>query len=194
MSYGDLARLVTLRPFEDGGLGLRAGRRRRSPFRAAWSNTVEQLTRELRAVDARDVVLEVDMREQDFRIDGLPRATARAASPGVRLSFVAKSVAGSPALRYAVDTFDDWQDNVRAIALGLNALRAVDRYGVTKRGEQYAGWKQLGAGGSSVEVERGRELIRKHGGAREALKATHPDRGGDANDFAAVDAARQALS
>jgi hypothetical protein len=38
-----------------------------------------------------------------------------------------------------------WQANVRAIALALEALRAVDRYGVTKRGEQYQGWTALPA-------------------------------------------------
>jgi len=32
---------------------------------------------------------------------------------------------------------------MRAIALSLQALRAVDRYGVARRAEQYRGWKQL---------------------------------------------------
>lgn len=43
-------------------------------------------------------------------------------------------------LVYATDTCVLWQHNVRSIALGLEALRAVDRYGITKRGEQYAGF------------------------------------------------------
>ena len=34
------------------------------------------------------------------------------------------------------------------------------------------------------------KLIREHGGVTQALKATHPDHGGDALDFAAVQAAR----
>jgi hypothetical protein len=33
--------------------------------------------------------------------------------------------------------------NARAIALGLEALRKVDRYRITKRGEQYTGWSAL---------------------------------------------------
>lgn len=37
-----------------------------------------------------------------------------------------------------------------------------------------------------------RLLIREHGGESEALKATHPDRGGDERDFLDVQAAREA--
>jgi hypothetical protein len=39
-----------------------------------------------------------------------------------------------------------WQHNVRAIALTLEALRAVDRYGATETGQQYTGFKALPAG------------------------------------------------
>jgi hypothetical protein len=49
-------------------------------------------------------------------------------------------------------------------------------------------WKQLESGGPSAD--RGRDLIREHGGVREALMATHPDHGGDPVDFADVQAAR----
>lgn len=40
-------------------------------------------------------------------------------------------------LSYPCDTFTTLQDNLRVIALALEALRMVDRYGVTRRGEQY---------------------------------------------------------
>lgn len=50
-------------------------------------------------------------------------------------------------LVYATDTCVYWQHNVRSIALGLEALRAVDRYGISKRGQQYAGFRAaLGSG------------------------------------------------
>src|SRR5690606_5164123 len=83
--------------------------------------------------------------EDDIRLDGLPRANARPGHQGVVLAFDSKY---GP-LKYATDTFDRWQDNLRAIALGLESLRRVDRYGITKRGEQYTGWRQLPAGGES---------------------------------------------
>lgn len=44
-------------------------------------------------------------------------------------------------LVYATDVCEYWQHNVRSIALGLESLRAVDRYGISKRGEQYAGFR-----------------------------------------------------
>jgi hypothetical protein len=185
-SYEDLARWVTFRPLDRPV----PSAWRSSPFKAPWSSTVALLAKELRAHGAKRTLLEIDFREQDLRIDGLPRADRHARSPAVVLSFEATSVPGSPQLRYEVGTYSDWRDNVRAIALGLEALRAVDRYGVTKRGEQYAGWKQLPSGGPSPA--RGRELIAEHGGVREALMATHPDQGGDPAEFADVQAARGA--
>lgn len=188
-AYSDLAWLVTFRPL-DGHLPCAY---RSSQFRGSWSSTVELLERELRAVGARRAILEVALSERDFRVDGLPRANARAYSPAVRLSFEASRVTGQPSLRYEVGTYDDWQDNVRAIAKGLEALRAVDRYGVTKRGEQYAGWKQLPAGvGGDGDPARGRELIDRAGSVTAALKAAHPDHGGDPDDFRDVIAARDA--
>lgn len=183
MSYSDLADLVTFRPLERP---VGRGPMRYSPFRAPWSNTVSLLAKELRAHGAQRTILEVDLREQDLRQDGLPRADRTARSPGIVLSFEATRVPNKPHLRYEVAEFTHWQENVRAVALGLEALRAVDRYGMTRRGEQYAGWRQLEA---DSKPSHGRELIRAHGSERKALFATHPDHGGNARDFDDVRAA-----
>jgi hypothetical protein len=171
--FTDLARLVTFRPLERPLTCLN----RRSPFSANWGVTVRELARELRLHGARLTVLEVDLRERDFRVDGMPRADRSARSPGVRLSFKATGVPGQPNLLYE--------------ALGLDALRKVDRYGISKRGQQYTGWKALEAGGP--DVARGRELIEELGGPANALRATHPDtrNGGYTDaDYQAVLAAR----
>lgn len=124
-----------------------------SRFTVTWSGCLELLERELGFLDATDLVIECDVREQDLRLDGMIRSNARAASPAVRVAF--ESNVGP--LTYATDAFcrpswrrggmqEDWQHNVYAIALSLEALRKVDRYGVTKRGEQYTGFKAIGAG------------------------------------------------
>jgi len=102
------------------------------------------------------------------------------------------------------------QDNVRAIALGLEALRKVERYGISRRGEQYQDYKQLS--GSVAEMtpdvaanvlERWSHIpaasIASHPSVMEAAfklaaKATHPDAGGDATDFRAVEEARRILT
>ncbi len=181
---------VTFRPISTwpGGRLVPAGRR--SPFRAGWSDTLEVLGRELHHLGADRVVVELGMTEADIRLDGWPRANARAAHPGVVVSFESRH---GP-LRYATCESDRWQDNLRAVALSLEALRKVDRYGVSKHGEQYRGWRALPAAGGESLVEIGREIIDRHGGVREALRATHPDHGGDADEFRAVQAAREAAA
>lgn len=166
-------------------------RRSRSTFKAGWGSTLELLSRELRMLGASEVVIGAFFREQDLRLDGLPRADARVPHhPGIEISF---NHPEHGRLVYATDVCERWEHNVRSIALGLEALRAVDRYGITRRGEQYAGWKQLPRG-DGPSAERGRALIRDYGSVREALMATHPDRGGNAADFADVQAAREARS
>lgn len=194
MSYEDLANLVTFRPLERP---VGHGPTRYAPFKAPWHTTVTDLARELRLHGAKNTILEVDLRASDIRVDGLPRADRNARTPGIVLSFDATAVPGHPQLRYEVCEFGDWRDNVRAVALGLNALRAVDRYGVTRRGEQYAGWKQLGTGSGvgAGNSTRGRKLIdAADGDVNEALKRAHPDHGGEAEDFRDVIAAREAMA
>jgi hypothetical protein len=45
---------------------------------------------------------------------------------------------------FACDRFADWQQNLRAIMLGLEKLRPVDDYGiVADEGQQYTGWLKL---------------------------------------------------
>lgn len=139
----------TTRPLSgwDGPRTPHPDRRSRYAFRASWADTLALLERELRYLDARDLVLEADFREQDLRLDGMPRSNAREPiDPGVRLSFESKH---GP-LIYQCDSVDHWKANVRSIALGLEALRAVDRYGITRRAQQYAGWRQIGAGPAIV--------------------------------------------
>lgn len=173
-------RPLTRRPPNEG--------RKASPFRATYSDTEALLRDELRMLGARDAVIEVDLDERDIRRDGLPYARSSPRSPAVAVSFVGR---WGP-MRLACDRFTDWRHNLRAIALGLGDLRRIDRYGLGRSGEQYVGWVQIGAGSSST-VQRGRELIRRHGGIRAAQLATHPDRGGRTEEFLAVQAAASAL-
>lgn len=176
---------VTVRPlttWPGGKLGYR-----RSPFSAPWHQTLRLLDQELRALEAKNVVLELALTERDIRIDGKPRARAVASHPGIVVSMATKY---GP-LRYACGEFETWQANIRGFALSLEALRKVDRYGVS-RGEQYAGWKQIEAttGNGTGDLDRGRVLISKYGSVRDALRATHPDLGGKPADFRAVIVAR----
>jgi hypothetical protein len=180
-----------------------AHRRARSNFSAPLGSTLTLLNRELDALGARHPVLEVAILagDENWRVDGRPRANAREEHPGVVLSLPHTSVGP---LRYATDTFDRWQDNLRAIALGLEALRKIDRYGITRRGEQYAGFKALPSGvpmpagpmtvdeaarvvadlASSDQVHLDPALLLQQPGPlqaafRVAARRHHPDAGGD---------------
>jgi hypothetical protein len=133
-----------------------AAQRKGSQFKASWTDTVEQLERELDHLRATDVVMEIAVSARDIRKDGMLRADARPSHPGVRISF--QSASGS--LSFTCDTYEQtyawvglpsWQANARAIVKTLEALRAVDRYGATK-GEQYAGFKALGAGTGGIAL------------------------------------------
>lgn len=152
-------------------------RRGRWAFKAGWSNTLELLERELAHLDAREVVLEADFREQDLRLDGMPRANARPPiDPAVRVAFDSKH----GALVYGADTCEFWQHNVRSIALGLEALRAVDRYGISRRAEQYRGYRQIG-GGPAIVTEA---PLDPAAAALVLARAAYPDASGPAQDTA----------
>lgn len=181
--------------------GQRTKAPRPSPFKSKWSATTDVLDREMFQLEARDVVLEMDISERNIRNDGCLRADASPRSAGVVLSFQSKH---GP-LRYPCDTFTNWQDNVRAIALALEALRKVDRYGVTPKGEQYAGFARLPAPGnngdasgfSSIEeaarfvacgiTSNWQSVLEDEGTFRRCYRMRardlHPDRGGDAEQF-----------
>jgi hypothetical protein len=116
-----------------------SSQRNRSRFELSYAETLKQLERELSYLSARNVVFQLALDEFDIRRDGRPRADARPAHPGVIITFNSKY---GP-LSYWTDRYDRWWDNVRAIAESLEALRAVDRHGVSKQGLQYTGYKQL---------------------------------------------------
>lgn len=198
----------TTRPLSDR-TWLNSSNRVPTRFRTSWSDTLELLEREVDALRGRDLVIEVDVAESDLRLDGTIRARARAASPAVIVAFESKH---GPLL-YRCDRFtaqwagqpDDWQQNVRAIALTLEALRAVDRYGATQTGQQYTGWRQIEATAAIVTESPLQVLAELAGvpfgdGPKDvprlvslARRQAHPDRGGTSETWARFNAALKAL-
>lgn len=188
--------------------------RKPSPFRAGLSDTLDVLDREIwQLTDTRtqresaELLIAIPAGDL-WGLDGKPRAHAVAEHPGVIFSLDSKH---GP-LSYPCDTFDRWQDNLRAIALALEALRKVDRYGVTKRGEQYRGFLALEATAAPAGFSSADEALAFLGtftglglaemrvveGAparalRRAQRETHPDAGGDAATFQRVSLAETKL-
>ncbi len=189
---------------------------RRSSERMPLADTLELLRRELEAIGCTEAVVEADVREQDLRLDGWPKSGARVGGePGVILR-VLQSERGP--LTMPCDRFTTWHDNLRGIALALEALRKVDRYGVTQRGEQYAGWKAIPAStGPTLTTEAAAGILAfyldgsmqdrtalaqmilrspeqaKRAGLR-ALQMAHPDKGGGRAEFEEVQLARAVLA
>lgn len=212
---------LTFRPIDRWPGELRPDHERKSsPFKASYNDTLRLLDDELRHLEARNIVVQLALSEAELRLDGMLRASAKPAHPGVILAFDSKY----GALKYATDVYEvrwgqreGWHANLRAIALSLEDLRAVDRRGVTRRGEQYTGWKALGAGipmgaGSAPEFESIEEaaaflvehsevnaeaddLIGEPGlvalAYRRAARRMHPDQGGDPDLFAKLGEARR---
>lgn len=129
--------------------------RENARFRAKYSQTLDLLEDELKKIRAKEITVQAFFRFDQIRNDGWPYAAARPSAPGVILSFRkpegpifyrdGKPMVNVVALSFPCDRYQTIDDNLRAIALSLQALRAVDRYGVTKRAEQYAGWKRIEA-------------------------------------------------
>lgn len=188
---------------------------KRSPFKAGFQRTLNDLERELGYLAARDIIIIAGFQREHIRLDGWPRSSARAMSPGITITFESKH--GS--LRYDCNTYDSWQDNLRAFCLTLERLRAIDRYGCTK-GEQYAGWralppaegKRIGGGFSSTEdaaafiLKAGgfaadgtsrrmviEDVERRRAHYRDAARKLHPDTGGDAEQFAMLQEAKRLI-
>lgn len=182
-------------------------RRSKWTFQAGWTDTMKMLDAEIEKLGADMFVIEADFRESDIRRDGsFPLANARPpAFPGIRVAFESRH---GP-LVYQTDTCVWWQHNVRSIALGLEALRAVDRYGITHRAEQYTGFKAIGGGSSNGFVDADDALrwlqspeVCGFAGAQgvelsKLLKLVarrhHPDMGGDPTMWAKYDHAAQLL-
>lgn len=187
--------------------------RRMAPFSATLSNTLGILNREVynladTTTQRQSAEVLVAIPAGAFRLDGRPYANAKAEHPGVIFSMTSRH----GQLSYPCDTFTTWQDNLRAIALALEALRKVDRYGVTRHGEQYRGFLALEATVAPVGFTTASDalsFLRELTGVaadiyeppethlprlmRAALRRAHPDMGGDAAMFQRVSLAEAKL-
>ena len=179
--------------------------RKYSQFKAGWENTLSLLGYELTALGASGVVLRGGFKTRPARLDGWPQANTAASHPAVILSF---RDAENRALSFPCDRYRTYEDNVRAIALSLEALRAVDRFGVTKRSEQYTGFKAIEApktwtiedaaqflavktGIMQVEIIAGDGIYRA--AYRRAAMSLHPDSGGNPHEWKLLQDAKELL-
>lgn len=170
----------------------------RSPFKGHnWARIETRLLDEIGRINGRDVTIALDIRNPGhFRQDGGIRSDARPVTSRVVVSFTRPD---GRRLVFPCDAYAFWQDNVWAIQLSLEALRAVDRHGVTVGNQQYEGFAQLPAGGNGkMSVEAARTLLAELSGfeetalafpsvftvaVRSARAKAHPDAGGSTDRF-----------
>lgn len=131
---------LKLRPIDTWPGRLRASyQRERGPYTAPLKDTLAILRRELGALRASEIILQIAIPERGLRLDGLPRAGATAEHPGVILCF--KTPKGHR--RRAFDRFNRWEHNLRALAHNLEHLRLANLYGVEGDEQQYRGWHEF---------------------------------------------------
>lgn len=126
----------------------------RSQFRGSYGKTLKDLERELDHLDAHAITIQAGFPNDKIRNDGWPYSSARPEHPGVVLQFQKKK----DVLTFRSLKFATFEENLRAIALTMDALRRVDRYGVVE-GEQYQGFKQIAAPAATVEQTKLDKLI-----------------------------------
>jgi hypothetical protein len=187
------------------------GQTQRTPL----SRTLNDLDRELSQIGARDVIVQIDAANKEefhrqLRLDGIIRDDTRVRSPAVIVSFL-RGTNKNP-LVFACDHFSRWHDNLRAIALGLESLRRLERYHIAQAGDQYRGWLALPAstmtttalstnGAADALARRSQmaaeSILRDASSARTAYRMAiakaHPDAGGTAEDFQLVQEAKRVL-
>lgn len=186
--------------------------RRSSLFSATWTDTLDLLDREINFLGAprhKPWVLQMDVTANQIRQDGGVYARATPSSPAIRVCF---ETGRRGPLQFACDRFSHWQSNVRAVALGLEALRKVERYGIASAGEQYRGFAAISNRPAEMTREQAAEFLAHWAGLsttlalfdgwpnavqsayRQAAKRCHPDVTGDDGDtMARLNAARDLL-
>lgn len=173
----------------------------RSRFRSTYGQTLRDLESELLHLRARSIVINAGFRS--VRNDGWPYAAARPDHPACKLQFVDRN---GNTLVFRGEQYNSFEDNLRAIAMTLEALRAVDRYGVVK-GEQYAGFKQLGQAAPPAPPMNALDVLCRLSGLFPAdvlanprraflfaCKRHHPDAGGERSNFEQAQKAYEIMS
>lgn len=163
--------------------------RNRAPLTLAQA--VDRLAAELRRLGATREILSTNVA---LRLDGMPRSgQAQPSDPGAALYF--KLRGADRAL--ACDRWTRVEDNIAAIAAHVEALRAIDRYGVGSVDQAFAGYVAIGhAAGADWWLELGvpehATLDAIDAAYKAKARAVHPDAGGSHEQMARLNAARDA--
>lgn len=161
----------------------------RTATRLDVGDGLRRLEGELGRLGASAVVISSNLR---LRQDGLPVANQAAmlADPGIAVYFKLK---GKPRV-LACDRWASAAENMAAIAGHIEAIRAVDRYGVGTLEQAFAGYQALPSAAGSwfvvlefSEPPKDWDTIERR--FYTLVKTHHPDRGGNPDTMAKINAA-----
>ncbi len=150
---------------------------------------LNRLYGELRRLGAQGVVISSNLR---LNLDGTPTAkqAAMLSDPGVAVYFKLK---GKPRV-LACDKWLSAAENMAAIAGHIEAIRAVDRYGVGTLDQAFAGYQALPAAAGSwfivlefSEPPKSWDVIEAR--YKSLARVHHPDAGGNGETMAKINAA-----
>jgi hypothetical protein len=146
-----------------------------------------------------DLRIDTAHRDEDYRLDGFLRSTARVPDdPGVVVRFRVKA----HPIEFACDAYTRIQDNLAAVAATIEAKRTVLRHGCATADREFQGYYALPPGDVVVEppphVVLGVAPDATQDEIRKAFRAlaleTHPDRGGDRDAWHQLKAAYAKLT
>jgi hypothetical protein len=150
-----------------------------SKFKMPYAKMLENLQGELQLMRARNAVIAMDIGPEHLRRDGTIYADARPRTTRVLLTFD-RTVGGAVVqLRFPCWKYLGWHENLHAIALTLEALRAVERHGAVERDEHLRGFAALGAGDGPRAVNTQALALSPERAARILVEA-HPTMGASA--------------
>lgn len=158
-----------------------------------WISVVDataRLERELDKLGAKNATLSTNV---TLRLDGRPRSDERPADPGAAIYF---SFRGKATV-LACDSYTEVADNIAALAAHLEALRAIERYGVGTIEQALAGYKALPADTAAdwravfgFPADSTPTLDQVDQKFKAAAKERHPDVGGTEIEMSHLNRAR----
>jgi len=154
------------------------------------ADALGRLFNEMRRLGVRegDVIVSTNIRT---RLDGLPYSNEAApADPGAAVYFRLKKADRV----LACDRYRSVAGNIAAIAAHIEALRAIDRYGVGTLDQAFAGYTALPANADAdwaivLGVPPTASADEIEAAFRRLAMAAHPDRGGSHDEMARLNAA-----
>lgn len=159
--------------------------------RKAVLTTVDATRRLQGELDRLGAVKAILSTNVELRLDGTPRADRR--DPGDVGAAVYFELLGKP-LCLACDKWDRVADNIAALAQHIDALRRIERYGVGRLEQAFAGYAALPPTAEDWAIVLGvkptatREEIQS--AHRKLASEHHPDKGGRSEDMARINQAR----